>query len=682
MAYDAAHSQILFFGGGTWVWDGTNWTPKMPQTSPPDRVLHAMAYDAGHDQVVLFGGENSGVLSDTWVWTHGIFASAGNPQSTPAGAAFSFPLEVTVVDNTGAYVNGAQVTFTGPPGMVSFSSTTAMTGVDGRAGITATATANTGSYLVTASLSSGDFTEFLLSNVNPANATGACQVTTALDDNSAGSLRSQVATCGKGGTITFASGLTRVVVSQGQDIQFIQNLTINGGSGVTIDAGSSSRIFFMFGGAITLTNLTLQNGLAKGGDGGNGDPAGGGAAGMGGAVFVNGGTLISGNVIFSGNRAQGGSGGSGFDGAVGGGGGGVGGSGATVLPSFAVPGNGGGGGDFGTSGGSGGDGSGGSAYNSGGLGVSAGHGGFGAGGGADVGGFGGDNNTFGGVAGASGNAFLRGSGAGLGGAIFVRNGLLVLEGATFSSNSAIKGTNGDAATDGQGKGGALFVMNTAAGIYFGAAPAFTGDSATDAGMNTACNTVVGADAVDTNDVCGILQQASIATTSGSGQSTTVSTAFTHPLVATVTPAVSGVPIIFTGPATGASTNPGNNPATTNASGVASAMVTANATAGGPYTVTATDRRNHHACHLLADQQSGDGAGHGANFAERAELHCRLDYLYLRADFHLDDRYDAHDRDHQSAAGRHGHAICVHGLERWRLDLTYGGGFGWRHLLHG
>jgi hypothetical protein len=265
MAYDAGDRQVVLFGGmdntgnivgDTWLWDGTNWTEPLPATYPSARDSHAMAYDAAHGQAVLFGGfDGYNFLSDTWAWTHGIFATAGNPQSTPAGSAFSFPLEVTVIDNYGNYVDEAQVTFTGPPGMVSFSdSGIATTDPNvGRATVTATATATAGSYTVTASLASGDFVEFSLSNVNPNASSGACQVTTGLDDNSAGSLRSQVATCGVGGTITFASGLARAAVSQGQDIQLTQNLTVNGGTGVTVDAGSSSRIFFVnfVGGAIS-----------------------------------------------------------------------------------------------------------------------------------------------------------------------------------------------------------------------------------------------------------------------------------------------------------------------------------------------------------------------------------------------------------------------------------------------
>ncbi len=87
MAYDVAHQQAVLFGGqvgdglttvtstfaDTWVWDGNNWTQKTPANSPPARWGHTMAYDAAHQQVVLFGGQSStditaGSLTDTWVW--------------------------------------------------------------------------------------------------------------------------------------------------------------------------------------------------------------------------------------------------------------------------------------------------------------------------------------------------------------------------------------------------------------------------------------------------------------------------------------------------------------------------------------------------------------------------------------------------------------------------------------
>ncbi len=77
MAYDAAHQQVVLFGGtyagrnlpDTWVWDGTNWTLKSPATQPPARYDAAMAWDPVHNQAVLFGGNgDTGTLSDTWTW--------------------------------------------------------------------------------------------------------------------------------------------------------------------------------------------------------------------------------------------------------------------------------------------------------------------------------------------------------------------------------------------------------------------------------------------------------------------------------------------------------------------------------------------------------------------------------------------------------------------------------------
>jgi uncharacterized protein (TIGR03437 family) len=100
MAYDSAHSQVVMFGGfdgnadetnfgDTWVWDGTNWTQQLPQTSPPGRDSFAMAYDSAHSQVVLFGGFGSGFfvfLGDTWVWD-GSNWTEKTPQTSPSARA-------------------------------------------------------------------------------------------------------------------------------------------------------------------------------------------------------------------------------------------------------------------------------------------------------------------------------------------------------------------------------------------------------------------------------------------------------------------------------------------------------------------------------------------------------------------------------------------------------------------
>ena len=90
-------------------------------------------------------------------------------------------------------------------------------------------------------------------------------------------------------------------------------ITIVGG-GVTITRDTSAaedlRLFRIDStGNLTLQQLTLSGGVARGGDGGDGNSvAGGGAAGLGGAIF-NQGTLALQNSTLSGNLAQGGDGG-------------------------------------------------------------------------------------------------------------------------------------------------------------------------------------------------------------------------------------------------------------------------------------------------------------------------------------------------------------------------------------
>ena len=83
--------------------------------------------------------------------------------------------------------------------------------------------------------------------------------------------------------------------------------------------------------------------------------------------------------------------------------------------------------------------------------------------------------------------------------------------------------------------------------------------------------------------------ASVSVSSGNNQSTTASTPFPSPLVATVRDRfgnpVPGVTVTFTGPATGAGIATAS--AVTDSNGNASAVVTANGTFGGPYSVAAS-----------------------------------------------------------------------------------------------
>src|ERR1017187_8623610 len=95
IAYDAAHGQVVLFGGlegtnDTWLWNGTTCTQAIPPNTPNNpgpRGNAAMVYDAAHGQVVLFGGLVNGTrLGDTWLWNGTNWTNA-NPANTPSPGA-------------------------------------------------------------------------------------------------------------------------------------------------------------------------------------------------------------------------------------------------------------------------------------------------------------------------------------------------------------------------------------------------------------------------------------------------------------------------------------------------------------------------------------------------------------------------------------------------------------------
>ena len=87
--------------------------------------------------------------------------------------------------------------------------------------------------------------------------------------------------------------------------QIINTTTSFDGLGSTLD-GNGGGGYFVKSASLTLSNVTLLNYVAQGGDGS------GGGAGLGGAVFINGGaSLTLNNVSFGGNGAVGGMGGTG-----------------------------------------------------------------------------------------------------------------------------------------------------------------------------------------------------------------------------------------------------------------------------------------------------------------------------------------------------------------------------------
>lgn len=232
-------------------------------------------------------------------------------------------------------------------------------------------------------------------------------------------------------SVTLTGVMTKVLDSD-------LTLRSKAGQNYSVSGNNQFRPLFVQSGNVTLQNLQLVNGLAKGGD----SLYGGGGAGLGGALFVQSGYVTVKHVTFSNNVAQGGSSGIGTSGSGGGGmrgssttsnggglltnnSGGIGGPDSTDISGEGWAGE---HGNFGQGGGAGGSGYDGSYYQDsdtlsfvdqrGTGGGSAGKGGFGGGGGA--GGFGGNAShngdyTFLGVEGYGGYGGDGGFGGGGGG---------------------------------------------------------------------------------------------------------------------------------------------------------------------------------------------------------------------------------------------------------------------------
>ncbi len=245
-------------------------------------------------------------------------------------------------------------------------------------------------------------------------------------DNGSGSLRQAIedlnAAGGNGHTITFDSSLAGQTITWSTNPPIIQAGVIIDGSNatnLTISGGGSNRVFFIdlpnSNDAVTIQDLTIADGAATGGAGGEGDryygAGGGGGLGAGGGLFVNKGDVTATRVVFSDNQAVGGSGGSSVlsNKKGGGSGGGLVGNGGDA----GVTGGGGGGGlaNPGSNGGNpaGGDGSDGALGGSG-SGVAGADATVGGGGGGGSGASGGDGADFGGGGGAGSNSSDPGSG--------------------------------------------------------------------------------------------------------------------------------------------------------------------------------------------------------------------------------------------------------------------------------
>lgn len=188
----------------------------------------------------------------------------------------------------------------------------------------------------------------------------ATLIVDSLADSGPGSLREAITLSSSGDTIEFLPTLAGTIDLSSTLPVIDKNLSIVGNNLVAIDGLHQNQIFFIDFGAVSISNLALNNGYSRGGDGGSSFSAsGGGALGAGGAVFVNSSASLSLlNVSLSGNIAQGGNGGAEGNiysfGAGGGGGGGFdNGTGGAGGANFGEGGGGGGGGGLASSGGQG-----------------------------------------------------------------------------------------------------------------------------------------------------------------------------------------------------------------------------------------------------------------------------------------------------------------------------------------
>ena len=106
LVFDAAHGTVLLFGGccaaggqpfdDTWSWNGSSWTQKNPDTSPPNSGSASVAYDAARQQVVLFSsccGE-----SGTWTWNGATWTRESTTTGPNVGGAIAFDAAQSVVE--------------------------------------------------------------------------------------------------------------------------------------------------------------------------------------------------------------------------------------------------------------------------------------------------------------------------------------------------------------------------------------------------------------------------------------------------------------------------------------------------------------------------------------------------------------------------------------------------------
>jgi parallel beta-helix repeat protein len=571
-------------------------------------------------------------------------ATGGTPQTAVAGMAFASPLVVAVSTNyANDPVNGGVVTFTAPASGASAAlSSSSPTIASGSASVTATSNGTLGAYTVTATASGAPAAvSFSLANVeapslvvnatsdtvNPYDGVTSLREAIAYAESLAGNhtVTFNPAVFGTAKTITLTSGrldLTKAVGVTG-------SLTVQGPGAnlLSINGNNASSVFFLGSGrTATLAGLTITGGKAGRGGGLNNHGTvtlnnctlSGNSASFGGALANYHGTATLNRCTVSGNSAVNGGGLYTFKGAV-------------TLTNSTVSGN--------------------AAANGGGLGSAggavrlinstvSGNASTNRGGGLYLYGgtatlsdctISGNSATQGGglssyltSSATLSNCTVSGNSATNGGGMENDRGALTLGNTIVAKNTASsrgpdalgtiasQGNNLIGATDGSTGWVASDLTGTVAlpqnpllaplANYGGPTQTMSllpGSRAIDAGNNALLPTGVATDQrglprIVTSMVdIGALESSgfAIAVTSGSGQTTGVGTAFSAPLVATVTAnnpkePVAGGLVTFTPPPFGQSASLSGSPATIHDGGTARVSATANNSAGS-YTVSAT-----------------------------------------------------------------------------------------------
>jgi hypothetical protein len=128
MVYDAARARVVLFGGNsasgkysaevwrkgilgdTWEWDGAQWS-RNSVSGPSPRDHHAMAYDAARSKVVLFGGWDGKFLADLWEW-NGMWRRVDLPGPSARGGlpSMAYDLERKTVVLYGGWGDGGALT--------------------------------------------------------------------------------------------------------------------------------------------------------------------------------------------------------------------------------------------------------------------------------------------------------------------------------------------------------------------------------------------------------------------------------------------------------------------------------------------------------------------------------------------------------------------------------------------